>query len=264
MHYYRTGGVKPPLVLIHGLADSGLCWSRVALELEPEYDLIMVDLRGHGLSGGGDDISALDASVSDIFELIQSLELGKVILVGHSLGANIAALTARRFPDMVLGLVLEDPPWFSDDTMGSAPDADAIAAGWIEHYKRWKSMSYEALYGLLNKLQPAWDDDDKRQWIKAKQQLRREFINYVEPQPFNWKPVIATMKTRTLILAGNPDKGGLLSMEAIEVIHKQWKAARIVAMPEAGHNVRRDDPQKYLGEMKNFLQGFPVKNGGFR
>jgi pimeloyl-ACP methyl ester carboxylesterase len=50
MHYYRTGGEKPPLVLAHGATDSGQCWSRVARTLESEYDVILPDARGHGLS----------------------------------------------------------------------------------------------------------------------------------------------------------------------------------------------------------------------
>jgi pimeloyl-ACP methyl ester carboxylesterase len=48
MHYYRTRGDKPPLVLAHGATDSGLCWSRLARTLESEYDVILPDARGHG------------------------------------------------------------------------------------------------------------------------------------------------------------------------------------------------------------------------
>ena len=50
-HYYRTGnGDKRPLVLVHGFSDNGLCWTSVARELEPDYDVIMPDMRAHGLS----------------------------------------------------------------------------------------------------------------------------------------------------------------------------------------------------------------------
>ena len=48
IHYYRTGGDKPPVVLSHGATDDGLCWTRVTLALEAEYDVIMPDARGHG------------------------------------------------------------------------------------------------------------------------------------------------------------------------------------------------------------------------
>jgi N-formylmaleamate deformylase len=51
LHYYRTGhGHKRPLVLVHGFSDNGLCWARTARDLEFEYDVIMPDMRAHGLS----------------------------------------------------------------------------------------------------------------------------------------------------------------------------------------------------------------------
>ena len=51
-HYYRTGGEKPPLLLLHGFNEYGLTWLRVAKELERDYDIIMLDARGHGHSDG--------------------------------------------------------------------------------------------------------------------------------------------------------------------------------------------------------------------
>jgi len=51
LHYHRTGGDKPALVIAHGVTDTGMTWSRVARALEQDYDVIMYDRRGHGLSG---------------------------------------------------------------------------------------------------------------------------------------------------------------------------------------------------------------------
>lgn len=50
IHYLRTGGDKPPGVLLHGLMTSGVCWTPVARALESNYDVIMPDARGHGNS----------------------------------------------------------------------------------------------------------------------------------------------------------------------------------------------------------------------
>ena len=54
MHYYRTGGDKPALVLAHGFSDNGLCWTPVARVLQADYDVIMIDARGHGKSEAPD------------------------------------------------------------------------------------------------------------------------------------------------------------------------------------------------------------------
>ena len=50
IQYYRTGEDKQPVVMLHGLTDSGLCWNYLAMALEPEYDVVLLDARGHGMS----------------------------------------------------------------------------------------------------------------------------------------------------------------------------------------------------------------------
>ncbi len=60
VHYYRTGGDKPPFVLAHGATDDGLCWTPVAKVLAEKYDVIMVDALGHGLSDSPEGSNTVD------------------------------------------------------------------------------------------------------------------------------------------------------------------------------------------------------------
>ena len=48
VHYARTGGAKPLVVLAHGFSDDGRCWAPLAEALEADYEVVMVDARGHG------------------------------------------------------------------------------------------------------------------------------------------------------------------------------------------------------------------------
>src|SRR2546423_15575614 len=89
IHYHRTGGNnKPSILLLHGVTDNGLCWSRVAHDLEGSYDVTMTDARGHGRSG----ISATEFSVallaSDAAEAVLGVELGKTLLFWDSMGSS--------------------------------------------------------------------------------------------------------------------------------------------------------------------------------
>src|SRR5689334_14974538 len=89
MHYYRTGsgGQKPSLVLSHGATDDGLCWSRVARALESDYDVIMPDARGHGLSTAPEQgYSSMDHA-ADLAGFIRALGLQRPGVGGHSMGA---------------------------------------------------------------------------------------------------------------------------------------------------------------------------------
>ena len=61
IHYWRTGGDKPVLLVAHGSSDDGLCWTNLAKELEADYDIIMPDARGHGLSDPPSKTDSADA-----------------------------------------------------------------------------------------------------------------------------------------------------------------------------------------------------------
>ena len=89
IHYHRTGGnSKPFLLLLHGITDSGLCWSRVTHELEGSYDVVMSDARGHGRSGGIASGFSTTILADDAAALIRALGLEKPYLFGHSMGAR--------------------------------------------------------------------------------------------------------------------------------------------------------------------------------
>ena len=84
------------MVLVHGITDDGLCWVPVARALPPDYDLILMDMRGHGESDAPQDGGyTLDNMASELAACIRSLQLKKPILLGHSMGAFITLLLGR-------------------------------------------------------------------------------------------------------------------------------------------------------------------------
>ena len=88
IHYWCTGGDKPVLLMAHGYSDDGLCWVDLAKSLEADYDIILADARGHGLSDPPARSDSPDAMVEDLAGLIRELKLDKPILMGHSMGSS--------------------------------------------------------------------------------------------------------------------------------------------------------------------------------
>jgi N-formylmaleamate deformylase len=109
VHYYRTGGDKPPIVLSHGAGDDGSCWSMTAEGLSEDYDVIMPDARGHGLSSEGGGNYSPEIRTDDLNAFIDALGLENPILAGHSMGAESSMRLAVRHPDRVRAAILEDP-----------------------------------------------------------------------------------------------------------------------------------------------------------
>ena len=99
-----------PLVLIHGAASNMTRWSEFAdtTALADRHDLLRLDLRGHGQSLYRGRIG-LEIWADDIAAILQQEKIARAILVGHCLGANVAATFGLRHPERTSGLVLVEP-----------------------------------------------------------------------------------------------------------------------------------------------------------
>src|SRR3989442_290001 len=106
-HYYRTGGNKPALLLLHGFNEYGLTWLRVAKELEQDYDIIMVDARGHGRSDGIASGFSNSLLVEDAAGVIGALNLGRPRVIGLSQWGSTVLTVAAKYPELVHSFIYE-------------------------------------------------------------------------------------------------------------------------------------------------------------
>ncbi len=106
----QTMQALPPLVLLHGAASNLTRWSEFTEQtrLRETRDLLRLDLRGHGQSLYRGRIG-LEIWADDIAAILEQEGITRAILVGHCLGANIAATFAARHPDRTAGIVLVEP-----------------------------------------------------------------------------------------------------------------------------------------------------------
>ena len=104
---YLTEGKGEPIVLLHGWMGDSSMWGR--LDTNPatkEYQLIAVDLRGHGKSGKPHDPEKYGPEMAeDVVRLLDHLKLPKAHLVGYSMGAIVAGKVAATHPERVLSVV---------------------------------------------------------------------------------------------------------------------------------------------------------------
>ena len=103
---YRMAGSGPPIVLIHGITSSSVMWEEVGPQLARDHTVVAPDLLGHGQSAKPRGDYSMGAFASGIRDLVLSLELGPVTLVGHSLGGGVAMQFAYQFPERTARLAL--------------------------------------------------------------------------------------------------------------------------------------------------------------
>jgi 3-oxoadipate enol-lactonase len=108
---YTTHGAedKQPMVLLHALGESGADWAPVTTAFTRHFQMITPDLRGHGASEWPGRY-AFRLMSEDILAFIDALNLPRITLVGHSMGAAVAYLVAMSRPERVEYLIIEDAP----------------------------------------------------------------------------------------------------------------------------------------------------------
>jgi pimeloyl-ACP methyl ester carboxylesterase len=106
----RRAAGRAPALLLHGLASNMTRWSEFVehTRLADMRDLIRVDLRGHGDSPTRGRVS-LELWSDDLLALLDAEGAGRAVLIGHSLGAQVALACAARAPSRIAALVLIDP-----------------------------------------------------------------------------------------------------------------------------------------------------------
>jgi pimeloyl-ACP methyl ester carboxylesterase len=105
----------PPLAMFHGVTRRWQSFLPLIPSLETRWQILAWDARGHGLSDRANDYH-VPAYVADACEFVRCTFTEPGVIYGHSLGAMVALATAAAVPEMVRGVVLEDPPF---ETMGS-------------------------------------------------------------------------------------------------------------------------------------------------
>lgn len=253
LHYYRTGGQKPPLVLAHGLTDSGLCWAPLVRELEADYDCIMVDARGHGWSAAPESGYTNAEHAADYAALIERLGLEKPALIGHSMGGGTGAQLAASYPTLLRGAVLEDPPWRPQGTMTSPEERHAHADQWRNDVLANQSRSLETLIAGVKQRSPLWSAAEIDQWAPAKQRVSPQAIDYARYPSTPWWEIVGQITCPTLLVIADVAIGAIVDRATAEQAVALNPKIEVAYIPKAGHNIRRENFTAYVAAVKAFL-----------
>ena len=253
IQYYRTGGEKPPLILLHGLSDNALSWNRLPMLLEVEYDVVMVDARGHGLSGLDELGAGLDVQADDVAALIEQLNLVKPVLIGHSMGAALTGLVAARLPKVIRGVIMIDPPWRDEAEIIPSNGKERLDEATRAGFWKAKETDLQTLMARAKVENPGWDESEFIQWAKARQQFNPEARNSVMIRAFPWKEIASRLACPGLLITGDPEYGAIITPALADKIEHLWRKGKVIHVPRAGHNIHRDQFAFVMQAVSTFL-----------
>lgn len=257
VHYHRTGGGGPALVLNHGATDNGLCWIRLARELEGEYDVIMPDARGHGLSEAPDGGYDSATRAADLAAFIRALGLEKPAVGGHSMGAMTTFYLAATYPDLPRCAILEDPVFRTETVVPSEEERRERAERQRREAEERRAMTREQIIARGRERNPAWDEVEFGPWADAKQQVSPKFSmgGSVRPtEQTGWRNLVPKIACPTLLVTGDPGRGAIVTPEAAAEAARLNANLRVVRLPGAGHNIRREQFDGFLQAVRDFLK----------
>lgn len=131
----RAGSGQPTLVLIHGFGEHLLTWRQIFDRLATAHPVVAFDLPGFGGSAKPSGPYDLETLAGRVRALLDAHVPGPLVLVGHSMGGEIAARLGMLMPERVEALVLIAPAGFAPGLgqiqQGLSPGG-ALAIGWWE------------------------------------------------------------------------------------------------------------------------------------
>jgi pimeloyl-ACP methyl ester carboxylesterase len=260
LHYIEQGQGEP-LILLHGGQGDYRSWEPQMKVLSPRYRVISYSRRYHYPNNNplATTYHSAYTEADDLAALIRKLRLGRVHLVGTSIGAFTALALAVKHPELVRSLVLAEPPvheWVRDSPGGAAAYKDFMTAIWQPATAAFKTGDdQEAMRFLVDGFTGKGSFDKLPPGARAAAMQNSRFFkaNTLASDPFPnlSKDKVRRLRIPTLIITGeNTIKiHKLVNEELARLLPKAEQAI----IPNAGHGSPRENPQAFNEAVLKFL-----------
>ena len=267
-HYYRTAGEKPPLLLLHGFNEYGLTWLRVAKELEDNYDIIMLDARGHGHTDGITGGFSTTLLVEDVASAIYELKLGSLRIIGLSQGGTTVLHLAATYPQLVHSFIFEG--WGDENQPASFTNSEGYQA-WYNSCLAWleqlRTMNHqERMISALPQLLPTmggsiWPEEEYVPMVEAYTLFdlnlaRNSMQLWSSKEKDNPHELLKRVTCPALIMKhawAFPSPG---TQPVVREELSQQPNIKIVYFDNTGHLIRRVAFEQYMTLVREFLSAY--------
>jgi esterase len=266
LHYLEWGqGCHRTMVLLHGFMAHAHVWDEFALSFRNRYHIIALDQRGHGESQWSkDELYSIDAHFSDIVNIIKTLNLKNIILIGHSMGGRNALFYTACYPQNVERLIIVDTRPSSDLKTSKALrhhlinfPLEAFSLIEVERaiqrlypYLSMRTCRHLAYYGYRQiadgRFVPKFD---------VRMSLQSNRLGCVTE---DLRPYLKNVTCPTLIVRGKESL--FLSRTAARKICDTIHKAKLREIPMATHMPAQENPQAFQNLISDFLGERPEKS----
>lgn len=256
---FRKSGHGAPFVILHGLYGASDNWISISRKLEERFTVYIPDLRNHGHSPHT-WTHTYQNMVDDLFKFFTDQQIPQAIVLGHSMGGKLAMMFAAEYPELVTNLII----------------ADIAPKSYNSVDKPFKTvLQHEIILGLMEELNlvavSSRKEIDHFLAEKLKDSTLRQFllknIHRNKDEYFEWKINVPVLKhalfaiTNDVSIEWFADRQPILnypvtfirglnsdyiSDDDLPLIKAIYPEARIIGIPDAGHWLHAEQPEKFV------------------
>jgi pimeloyl-ACP methyl ester carboxylesterase len=237
--YIEKYGSGEQCVFIHGAGGSRLSWY-FQRELQGSMEVVLLDLPGHGQSPGP-ALDSVEGYRDSVYETLQSMNLTRCYIAGHSMGGAIAMSLALAYPDIVKGLILIG----TGARLRVMPE---ILEGVLKEKESTLRMITENAFGTS--APQVMKENGLKEMMKCEAETL--YRDYIACDHFDIIGSVRDIKMPTLILCGRSDL--LTPPRYSEYLYRQIKGSDIGLIDGAGHIVMIEKPRELNTAIENFVR----------
>lgn len=262
-HYLEWGDPhNPPMLLLHGFAQTGHSWDFVSLAFCDRFRVIALDQRGHGDSDWAPDGDySMEAQQRDLHAIVEALDLRGFVLMGLSMGGRNSFVYAATHPERVRALVIVD----------AAPENRRAGTDNIRRFVQSDDEldSVEEFVARVVRYNPRRSPEQVRgsilhnikqlpngKWTWKYDKRLRSPDRRMAPDPELTKRLwglLEGLRCPTLVVRGA--ESDVVALETAQEMVRRIPGAQLATVERAGHLVMGDNPAGFQRAVTSFLAG---------
>ncbi len=258
------------ILFLHGVLRNWRTFHPLLNALKGEARLAALDFRGHGKSEPAPGAYLVRDYVEDAVKALEKGSDRRNLVHGHSLGGMVALAAAAEAPDLVDGLILEDPPF---STMGEGlPElplhryfcgvADCLA----------RSINSDSLFDNFSEAVVGEKEDGSPIRVKdlrdeTSRRFSAESLGRLDPEVlrpiveacwldgFDWIALARKVRCPVVLFQSDDTRGGMLGADDTRTLKRMWKGrCEVVRLDDVGHIVHWERPEALLEKIREFIR----------
>ena len=252
---------RRPLLLLHGLGDARSTWRRLTQGLSERYRVLCLDFRGHGESGHAPGTYTLEHHVADAVAVCDQVLAEPAVVIGHSLGGVVAHSMALRRPDVVRGVLLEDPPLYPMENSPAIPFFSLLRDFTHGMQSRGATIAeYEAALSLVPSRRAGETPTDGL----GAEAVHVRAVEFARIDPDVFLPALdgsglagarpdLPLRCPALVIRADPSLAAAFTAEDEERFRATNPEAEASVFLGASHLVHEEEPERFAAELEAFV-----------